>query len=174
MVNGGCNHPTNIRTVQVSEFTFDYTNCEKLPPQTPSTNTSTLNFTKMQSYTYRLSAKDAKASFNAPQYAFTNSSAASQQTQCIIQFEVPADLPPTVLLYYKLTNFYQNHRRYVKSLDSSQLRGKFVSTSTLKNGDCKPLAISSDGRAIYPCGLVANSLFNGEYKGLGVIGLAIS
>jgi len=70
------------------------------------------------------------------------------------------------LLYYKLTNFYQNHRRYVKSLDSDQLKGKFVSPKDLNNGDCKPLAIASDGRAIYPCGLIANSVFNDTYSAL--------
>jgi hypothetical protein len=116
----------------------------------------------MPNFSYRLRSKDAKASFNSPQYAFTNSSSQGAQAQCIIRFDVAADLPPVVLLYYKLTNFFQNHRRYVKSLDSNQLKGKFVSTSTLNNGDCKPLAVASDGRAIYPCGLVANSLFNGQ------------
>jgi hypothetical protein len=34
----------------------------------------------------------------------------------------------------------------------------------LNKGDCKLLAVASDGRAIYPCGLVANSFFNGESK----------
>ena len=116
----------------------------------------------MPSYSYRLRSKDAKASFNPPQYAFTNDS--TGQAQCIIQFDIPADLPPVVLLYYKLTNFYQNHRRYVKSLDTNQLKGKYVSNNSLKNGNCKPLALAPDGRAIYPCGLVANSVFNGQSK----------
>jgi hypothetical protein len=148
---------------QVSEMTFDYTNCEKLTAQTPGTNPNSLTFTLMPNFSYRLRSKDAKASFNPPQYAFTNSSSGNQQAQCIIRFDVAADLPPTVFLYYKLTNFYQNHRRYVKSLDSNQLKGKFVSAKDLNNGDCKPLAVASNGRPIYPCGLVANSFFNGEY-----------
>lgn len=143
-------------------MTFDYTNCEQLTPQTPGTSPTSLTFTQMPNFNYRLRSKDAKAPFDPPQYAFINSSSPSQQAQCIIQFDVPADLPAVVLLYYKLTNFYQNHRRYVKSLDSDQLKGKFVSTKKLNSGDCKPLAVASDGRAIYPCGLVANSFFNGE------------
>jgi len=120
----------------------------------------------MPNFSYRLRSKDAKASFNPPQYAFTNSSSGNQQAQCIIRFDVAADLPPTVFLYYKLTNFYQNHRRYVKSLDSNQLKGKFVSAKDLNNGDCKPLAVASDGRPIYPCGLVANSFFNDSFTAL--------
>lgn len=70
----------------------------------------------------------------------------------------------TVLLYYKLTNFYQNHRRYVKSLDSDQLLGKHVDASTLNKGDCAPLALSptNSSQIVYPCGLIANSMFNGN------------
>ena len=79
----------------------------------------------------------------------------------MLQFDVPADIDKPVLLYYKLTNFYQNHRRYVKSLNQDQLTGKFVSASDLGSGDCKPLG-NIDGKAVYPCGLIANSLFNGK------------
>jgi len=103
--------------------------------------------------------------FDAPQWAFVQDNNNPNQTlrnQCLIQFDVPRDLESSVFLYYKLTNFYHNHRRYVKSLDTDQLKGKAVSVNTLRNGDCKPLALSDDGRAIYPCGLIANSLFNGE------------
>ena len=148
-------------------MTFDYTDCEKL---TPSTANGSLNFVDLPSnkYLYRLSAKDQKnANPRTPRYAFldnTNNASVtdvSDKKQCVIEFDVPADLRPTVLLYYKLSNFYQNHRRYVKSLDSNQLKGKGVSPKTLENGDCKPLA-SVNNTAIYPCGLIANSLFNGQ------------
>ena len=59
-----------------------------------------------------------------------------------------------------VTNYYQNHRRYVKSINTDQLMGKSVSYSTIDGGDCKP-ADTTDGKIIYPCGLIANSLFNG-------------
>lgn len=32
-------------------------------------------------------------------------------------------LQSNVFMYYGLSNFYQNHRRYVKSRDDSQLNG---------------------------------------------------
>lgn len=80
--------------------------------------------------------------------------------QCVVEFDIPTDLKPSVLFYYKLTNFFQNHRRYVKSLNSNQLKGKFVSPKDLDASDCKPLS-TINGTAIYPCGLIANSLFNG-------------
>lgn len=117
-------------------------------------------------YSYKLRASQSKASFNPPSWAFVNRTgmsgiAVGTEQQCTIQFDVPADIDPTVLLYYKLTNFYQNHRRYVKSLNQDQLRGDFKSASDLKSGDCKPLGANGD-KAVYPCGLIANSLFNGE------------
>lgn len=61
-------------------------------------------------------------------------------------------------MYYKLTNFYQNHRRYVKSVSPDQLKGDAVSISTA-NSECNPLG-SQDGKIYYPCGLIANSQFN--------------
>ena len=75
---------------------------------------------------------------------------------------MPSTLEPTVLLYYKLTNYYQNHRRYVKSIDMNQLLGKYVAPSDLQSGNCKPLGRIGD-QGVYPCGLIANSMFNGMY-----------
>lgn len=149
----------------VTEMTFDYSNCENL---TPSASNGSFTFVNMPSdkYSYRLRAKNADAKPSTPQYAFLDNTSndtvsdASDKKQCIVQFNVPADLDASVFLYYKLTNFYQNHRRYVKSLNSDQLKGKFVSNKDLDNSDCKPLG-TRDGKAIYPCGLIANSLFNG-------------
>lgn len=60
-----------------------------------------------------------------------------------------------------MTNYYQNQRRYVKSIDMSQLQGNVRSPSDLQGGSCKPLGSQGD-QSIYPCGLIANSMFNGE------------
>lgn len=59
-----------------------------------------------------------------------------------------------------VTNYYQNHRRYVKSVDTDQLRGSASSYNSISGGDCKPVDVR-DGKPIYPCGLIANSVFNG-------------
>lgn len=58
-------------------------------------------------------------------------------------------------MYYGLSNFYQNHRRYVKSRDDNQLLGEFGIPST----DCAPFN-ENNGKPIVPCGAIANSLFN--------------
>ncbi|KZT61277.1 Lem3/Cdc50 [Calocera cornea HHB12733] len=135
----------------VSEITLDYTQCGTAS-STPSA---------LPTYSYRLRSSDAGASITAPTWAFTPapSGAEGQQGTCTIGFDVPADLGPSVFIYYKLTNFFQNHRRYVKSLDSNQLQGKAPDASSLSKGNCAPLD-SINGLPIYPCGLIANSIYN--------------
>lgn len=104
-----------------------------------------------------------------PRMAFLDNNANSSVTsfsekrQCVIEFDVPATLGPGVFLYYKLSNFYQNHRRYVKSLHSNQLRGQGVPADELSDSDCKPLG-DLNGKAVYPCGLIANSMFNDTFS----------
>lgn len=101
------------------------------------------------------------------QYGITPDKMETKKTPtavCTLQFLIPNDLKPPVLLYYRLTNFYQNHRRYVKSLDTSQLKGDAVKAGTIKDGSCDPLRLdNATGLPYYPCGLVANSLFNDTF-----------
>ena len=83
---------------------------------------------------------------------------------CSIQFNIPDNLDPPVLFYYRLTNFYQNHRRYVKSLDTDQLKGQAKPASSIRGGSCDPLRLGPDDKPYYPCGLIANSLFNDTFR----------
>uniref|UniRef100_D3YVV1 Cell cycle control protein n=1 Tax=Mus musculus TaxID=10090 RepID=D3YVV1_MOUSE len=68
------------------------------------------------------------------------------------------EIEGNVFMYYGLSNFYQNHRRYVKSRDDSQLNGD---PSALLNPskECEPYRRNED-RPIAPCGAIANSMFN--------------
>ena len=88
---------------------------------------------------------------------------------------IPENIGPPVFFYYRLTNFYQNHRRYVKSLDTDQLKGKAISAGTIDGGSCDPLRLDNHtGKPYYPCGLIANSLFNDSFSsptGLNVKGV---
>ncbi|KAF8502447.1 transcription regulator [Gautieria morchelliformis] len=128
----------------VSQITLPYTDCDKQGP----------TFSNLPDANYQLRSSDSGLSPSPPLWTYNSSS----QT-CTIQFELPADLQKPVFLYYKLTNFFQNHRRYVQSLNTDQLRGKFVSFNTLKGSTCKPLDVIGN-QSIYPCGLIANSQFN--------------
>lgn len=68
-------------------------------------------------------------------------------------------------MYYGLSNFYQNHRRYVKSRDDDQLLGARKTPNTLSE-DCQPFQKKTEGDKTYgyaPCGAIANSLFNGMF-----------
>ena len=43
-----------------------------------------------------------------------------------VSIPIMHDMAPPVFFYYQLTNFFQNHRLYVKSRDSNQLRGSML------------------------------------------------
>lgn len=81
---------------------------------------------------------------------------------CEMKFSLEENYTKNVFLYYKLTNFYQNHRRYVKSRDDNQLAGK-LDPGSMPSDDCNPFK-QIDGVPIAPCGAVANSLFNDTLK----------
>ncbi|RKO83747.1 CDC50/LEM3 family, partial [Blyttiomyces helicus] len=105
---------------------------------------------------------------------------------CTVQFSVGQNFQPPVYLYYRLTNFYQNHRKYVKSFDTNQLRGDLVSTAGGLTSNCDPLRAASQlsdpsyglvkvngvetnvssTAQIYPCGLIANSFFSDDIGNL--------
>jgi len=80
---------------------------------------------------------------------------------CTISFKVPSDMAPPVYVYYELSNFYQNHRRYVQSRNYPQSMGT-IYTDASSLSTCDPLIKASNGKILHPCGLIANSFFNGE------------
>lgn len=79
--------------------------------------------------------------------------------QCKVEFTLDENWDKTVYLYYGLTNFYQNHRRYVKSLDVAQLQGD---VDKVPSDDCSSYDYEGTNKEkkIFPCGAIANSLFN--------------
>lgn len=86
---------------------------------------------------------------------------------CELLFTLDQTIPGPVYLYYALTNYYQNHRLYAKSVSPDQLSGEALTWSQL-NTDCDPLQgpqgfdnVDDAHRPVYyPCGLIANSFFN--------------
>ncbi|KAF5815183.1 putative CDC50/LEM3 family protein [Helianthus annuus] len=79
---------------------------------------------------------------------------------CNITLTVPKHMKQPIYVYYQLDNFYQNHRRYVKSRSDKQLRSRknenIIST-------CNP-EDKANGMTIVPCGLVAWSMFNDTFS----------
>ncbi|XP_019393194.1 PREDICTED: cell cycle control protein 50A [Crocodylus porosus] len=77
---------------------------------------------------------------------------------CTINFTLDHPFESNVFMYYGLSNFYQNHRRYVKSRDDSQLNGDNGSLLN-PSKECEPYR-TSENKPIAPCGAIANSMFN--------------
>lgn len=84
--------------------------------------------------------------------------------ECKVKINVKAPLTDRVILYYKLTNFHQNHRRFVISKSAEQLDGKYVQYGDLIN--CAPLrGVNDSADEMYlPCGLATMSFCNDTYK----------
>ncbi|GMR47672.1 hypothetical protein PMAYCL1PPCAC_17867 [Pristionchus mayeri] len=84
------------------------------------------------------------------------------QTKCQYTFKIISNYEGDVYFYYYLENFYQNHRRYVKSRNDQQYLGNLKETS-----ECAPFATVGEppnSIPIVPCGAVANSMFNDTYE----------
>lgn len=87
---------------------------------------------------------------------------ASANCLCEIKFTLTEDFSRDVYIYYSLSNYFQNHRRYVKSRDDSQMYG-----SKSVSQDCEPYAyktVNGHRMPIAPCGAIANSLFNDTFR----------
>ncbi|TIA93610.1 hypothetical protein E3P99_00002 [Wallemia hederae] len=155
---------------RVHEFTLTYTDCDSLAPRDGS-------FSDMPTTAFEYPTFE---SYQTPQWTYFTNSAASNPSErqgCTIRYDVPGDMEPGVFMYYKLNRYYQNHRRYIKSFDQLQFQGEYRTAKQLDDADCKPLGKTDDNRPIYPCGLIANSLFNDTFSlpvqlnGAGVGGL---
>ncbi|KAG0199723.1 hypothetical protein BGX28_007032 [Mortierella sp. GBA30] len=138
-------------------MSFEYTNCRSATAKVPVPDASFVHSTPVGSF--------AEPSYvimpNVSQIVSSPTTAGVTHTyyvdRCSIDLAIPVDLPPPVMIYYKLTNFYQNHRKYTKSLDYKQLNGE---ASTISQLQSRRGCIPSNDELIYPCGLIANSLFN--------------
>ena len=102
-----------------------------------------------------LTPSNSSASSSSSSSACDPSTATSSPSASCFSLTIPTDMSPPIYVYYRLTNFYQNHRRYVKSRSDGQLQGMSSPPFTT----CEPLASNGD-QSYYPCGLIAASTFN--------------
>eukprot|EP00755_Sulcionema_specki_P032766 Sspe_Gene.99425::Locus_72959_Transcript_1_1_Confidence_1.000_Length_1288::g.99425::m.99425 len=108
-----------------------------------------------------------------------------------VTFTLDETLSPPVFLYYKLTDFHQNFRRFVKSRSDPQLQGKTARCECDEAAPCPPMEgpgqyHGEEGRVIVmrtggrqtslggidysPCGQVAYSMFNDSFVLSYVVG----
>ncbi|KAF2129087.1 CDC50 family protein-like protein [Dothidotthia symphoricarpi CBS 119687] len=159
----------------VQELSIDYTKCASSSPSVRVDFDASQPNDLENIPSSRVSATFKTAMTSDPQwghgfetYTWPLTGVEQNTTVCILSFTIPNEIKPPILFYYRLTNFYQNHRRYVKSVDIQQLKGTARTNSDLNDGDCDPLALAPDGRPYYPCGLIANSMFNDTFGNLTV------
>lgn len=154
---------------RVQEIQLDYTDCAA---QAPNYNDgSSGSFKGMESKFVTTAFRNTGEPINAEWAAqrevnvtLENGVVVTNSTRCYLRFSIPDNMGPPVLFYYQLTNFYQNHRRYVESFDTEQLKGTKRTYDEIKGGDCDPLYGDEDRKLpYYPCGLIANSMFNDTY-----------
>lgn len=147
---------------QIEDITIDYSQCEILASRDHWSEIP-LNFTEFH---FNSISKDETPKFSWKLATDESQQFADERNVCLVQFEVLKNMKGPIYVYYRLHNFYANHRRFVKSFSEDQLNGKAASLSTIKDTvgqNCEPLSTDPQGRKIYPCGLIANSLFNDTY-----------
>ena len=101
------------------------------------------------------------------------------KSECQITLKIKNYMEKDIMVYYQLNGFYQNHRRYVKSKSDDQLNGKDITYEAMKDSqDCDPVITNKDMEktisitnkelqekdVAIPCGLIAKSFFNDNYK----------
>lgn len=96
-----------IDNSKLSEFSFDYTQCLNAP-------------------NFETSSIDSNV-----QWIYSNTT-----NNCTIRFPITKTLQK-VRFYIRLTNFYQNHRLYINSLNAGQLQGKVLQVSELRSDASK-------------------------------------
>lgn len=128
----------------VDEFSYDYTYCRSW---------------ETGEYCYEFKPNVTYSNGSSAYWSnWTNASTC----ECLVTFKLNKTFEGPVFIYYGLRNFYQNHRRYVKSRDDNQLLGKPVTKDNISS-ECAPYG-SGEGQKVYaPCGAIANSLFNDTF-----------
>jgi hypothetical protein len=153
-------------SAQVQMIRIDYTQCSQAAPLSKSLNDDM----ELQpvpsdyvSWQFKSQNQTPVVTWGRVQkhpYTYETPPITLASTMCRLEFIIPESMGPPVLFYYMLDNFYQNHRRYVTSSDSAQLKGEKSNAST-----CSPMGVDDKtGLPIYPCGLIANSMFNDTFK----------
>eukprot|EP00123_Amoebidium_parasiticum_P007539 comp18186_c0_seq1/m.19027 comp18186_c0_seq1/g.19027 ORF comp18186_c0_seq1/g.19027 comp18186_c0_seq1/m.19027 type:complete len:350 (-) comp18186_c0_seq1:23-1072(-) len=83
------------------------------------------------------------------------SNSATLKCTCTVPFTLEQDFDDQVFMYYRLDNYAQTPRRYVRSRDDHQMHGY----NSVPNAECSPLN-TLGGLNYAPCGFAANSMFN--------------
>ena len=121
----------------------------------------------LQNLSDNIQQREIQYDLNCPEYG----------VECQVNLRIDETIEGPVFFYYELSNFYQNHRRYVKSRSYAQLAGEEITMKEAEDS-CEPAmtnaqmgkTVAFDGvttlepdAVAYPCGLIAKSLFNDTF-----------
>ncbi|SMN22437.1 similar to Saccharomyces cerevisiae YNL323W LEM3 Membrane protein of the plasma membrane and ER, interacts specifically in vivo with the phospholipid translocase (flippase) Dnf1p [Maudiozyma saulgeensis] len=157
VIVGGCLLAESAKVDQIKMY---YQDCR--------TQAGTDSFTNMNSSHYEYFFHKNKTFNVAPQWRFVDDTTDDfeERGTCQLRFTIPTDMAHTVYVNYMIEKFAANHRRYVLSFSEEQLNGEAASYDVVheRSGiNCKPLARNSEGKLYYPCGLIANAMFNDTF-----------
>ncbi|EEU37644.1 uncharacterized protein NECHADRAFT_53654 [Fusarium vanettenii 77-13-4] len=149
---------------KVREVRFDYTKCDEIDLKDEF---ETMPEEYISKRFKASSAGQPVVQWKRTDRPITFDQVTNNYTLCTIDFFLPEELKPPVLFYYHLTNFNQNHRKYIASRHRGQLKGKDATLESIKDS-CHPAETRlsvQDGqeKIIYPCGAIANSVFNDTF-----------
>ena len=138
-------------SAKVQEISIDYSLCTRDAPDCTADSSDMKSIPSDKVSTYfkneTESGEEPKWCKTTTQVPYPNASLNSLELgtpTCRLQWTLPDRLDAPVLLYYRLTNFFQNHRRYVRSFDQDQLKGNKRSVKDISGSDCDPLQIDED------------------------------
>ncbi|CAJ1432175.1 unnamed protein product [Effrenium voratum] len=83
--------------------------------------------------------------------------------ECTFEITLPADIQAPVQVYYSVKPFYQNYFSYMSSVVPAELQGQMASEEA--RAVCPEQSrLTADGKDIFPCGLIATSVFNDTFE----------
>lgn len=146
---------------KVSELTVYYQDCKDKAPTGD-------DWEDMPSDHYSMIFTKHKDFSTAPQWRYVADPDDQDEESgtCQLRFTTPQEIPKDVYVNYLIENFAANHRKYVLSFNEDQIKGIAASRSDLEDNvgiNCKILGHNGDGKLYYPCGLIANSMFNDTF-----------
>lgn len=78
------------------------------------------------------------------------------------------DMEPPIYVYYHLTRFHQNYRKWVADIDPLQLTGQNLEKIKICKQFSTSIDIGVDGKILVPCGLRGWSYFNDVFELMNV------
>ncbi|AAS51728.2 ADL192Wp [Eremothecium gossypii ATCC 10895] len=147
-----------LQSRRVDELIMYYHDCERRAPRG--------RFAEMAAEDYTQAFHKMPEFARAPQWSYEPARDAAEDGVCRLRFQVPYLLEGPIYVSYLIENFYANHRRFVLSFSEEQINGKNATYKDVYDSvgiNCRPLVANEEGKLYYPCGLIANSMFNDSF-----------